>query len=152
MIKQQNLTLSGTTDVLPGVPVTTVVDTAISEVLVIHDRLADRGVNPPVALSAAIEHLRQAVRLEAPFKPSVPLMNIRVLDRSGPVTVTRTVTVPAICPRCGGPRGQELVELVSYVHGIAMRHDRWTNPCGHVDTATELLSEAARFDAIVRGA
>lgn len=154
MLTKQNLTLSGTTDVLPGVPVTTAVDTAVGEVLTIHDRLINRGVLMPVALTAAVEQLRQAVRLESSLPQQVPLMNVRVLDRGShvnSVTAVRTVTIPATCPTCDGPRGQELVELRTYVHGTAMVYDQWVNPCGHVDSYAAVLVEARRFNELVRG-
>lgn len=154
MLTKQNLTLSGTTDVLPGVPVTTAVDTAVGEVLTIHDRLINRGVLMPVALTAAVEQLRQAVRLESSLPQQVPLMNVRVLDRGDSVTsiaAVRTVTIPAICPRCSGPRSQDLVELHSWIHGIEMVYDQWVNPCGHVDSYAAVLVEARRFNELVRG-
>lgn len=146
MINQKSLTLTGTVDTLPDLPVFT----AVGEIIAIHDRLLERGGRVPVALSAAVEQLRQAVRLDP--LPVPALMNVRVLDRGNPVTAVRTVTVPAVCPSCDGPRGRELVELHSWVHGISMTYDGWVNPCGHVDTNDAVLVEARRFNDIVRGA
>lgn len=135
----------------PGVPVTTAVDTAAGEVIAIHDHLLNRDYAVPQALSAAVEQLRQAVRVEAPLPAQVPLMNVRVLSRAGAVTAVRSVTIPAICPTCGGPRSQEFAELRSFIHGMSMVYDRWNNPCGHFDSHEAVLVEARRFNELVRG-
>lgn len=122
--------------------------TAVGEVLATHDRLVERGERFPLDLSAAIEQLRQAARLETPLV--LPqLMTVRVLDRSGAVTAPRTVTIPAVCPACGGPRSTDLTEAASMVHGMVMRFDCWSNPCGHVDKPAAVLMEANRFHQLV---
>ncbi|HYQ62544.1 hypothetical protein [Actinophytocola sp.] len=62
--------------------------------------------------------------------------------------VTRKVTISAICPRCGGPRGEP------YGHNFCDDGDwswvqRWNNPCGHVDYYEDVIREAAaRLDTI----
>ena len=61
---------------------------------------------------------------------------------SGPFTIiTRTVTVPWVCPQCGGPRGE--------IHGMNMCEDGdyawmnvWGNPCGHIDMYPDVIDEA----------
>ncbi|MFJ8966093.1 hypothetical protein ACIRG5_42555 [Lentzea sp. NPDC102401] len=155
MLTTKDLTLSGTIDAVADVPVTTARDTAIAEVIAMHDFAIDRDLLVPTVLTAAVEQLRQAVRLDAPLKAPVSLMNVRVLDRGtsiNSITAVRTVTIPAVCPACGGPRGQELMELHSHIYGIGMTYDRWDNPCGHNDTYEAVLVEARRFNDLVRGA
>lgn len=149
MITTKDLTPLDTTSAVASVRITTAQHTAVGEVLAIHDRLLEQGAQIPTPLTAAVEQLRQAVRLEAPL--TIPLMNVRVLDRTGHVTAVRTLTIPAICPSCGGPRSQDLVETHSWIHGIKMTYDRWTNPCGHTDMYEGVLVEARRFNKLVRG-
>ena len=44
-----------------------------------------------------------------------------------------TVTLPWVCPTCGGPRG--VIRLaISYDGSRRLACGGWTNPCGHVDT------------------
>lgn len=73
-----------------------------------------------------------------------PTMTVRVADRRhspvGHATI-RTVTIAAVCPTCGGPRG------VPYNHNFAddgayLSCDRWDNPCGHIDYYNQVLIEA----------
>lgn len=50
---------------------------------------------------------------------------------------TRTVTMGAFCPECGGPRG----DTVRFRTGV-WSYDGWTNPCGHLDEYIAILEEA----------
>jgi hypothetical protein len=74
-------------------------------------------------------------------------MTVRVVDRGTSRSYTgvniRTVTIPAVCPKCGGPRGGK------YPHNFCedgewMNCDRWDNPCGHTDYYSAVLEEARR--------
>lgn len=78
----------------------------------------------------------------------------RVRDRGGerpwghgPTTVAvRTVTIGSACPQCGADRGRP-VNLNQHDDGVYYSVDVWTNPCGHVDTYTAVLAEAAEREA-----
>ena len=84
-------------------------------------------------------------------RPDEPgTMTVRVADRAamdrqwgrpGLLTaVVRTVTIAAVCPVCGGPRGtptpQDRCE-----DGDPFTVDTWVNPCGHVDRYADVLAE-----------
>lgn len=79
-------------------------------------------------------------------------MTVRVRDRaaesawgSGPLNpVVRQVTIPATCPRCGGPRGAAR-NLNQCDDGAYYSVDVWDNPCGHVDMYAAVVKEAAEF-------
>lgn len=43
------------------------------------------------------------------------------------------VTIPWVCPRCGGPRG-EVFRTISFDGSRRLPCDGWSNACGHVDT------------------
>ncbi|UQA95731.1 hypothetical protein [Streptomyces halobius] len=51
-----------------------------------------------------------------------------------------TVMIAAVCPVCGGPRG-EAVPYRFCEDGEWYSVDRWSNPCGHVDTYAAVLAE-----------
>jgi hypothetical protein len=60
--------------------------------------------------------------------------------------ILRTVTISDHCPTCGGPRG-EATKRPFYEDGVTFALDCWKNPCGHIDTYSNVLKEAA--DAIL---
>ncbi|MFE7954443.1 hypothetical protein [Streptomyces sp. NPDC057413] len=96
---------------------------------------------------AAIETAFIQLAAEHPEACAVPKMTVRVCDRGegrSYVGVTiRTVTVPATCPQCGGPRGADTVNAWRFCEdGEWYTVDRWTNPCGHVDMYAAVLREA----------
>ena len=55
---------------------------------------------------------------------------------------TKTVTVPWVCPVCGGPRGVPFRTTIRD-DGDAARADAWNNECGHVDMWEHVIAEAA---------
>ena len=59
--------------------------------------------------------------------------------RGGPII--RTVIVPWVCPRCGGPRG-EVKGLNGCDDGEYFHVNVWDNSCGHVDMYDDVLDEA----------
>lgn len=58
---------------------------------------------------------------------------------------TKTIRVPWVCPKCGGPRGHELRRSSVFEDGSSAFPHTWDNPCGHKDTYAEMVKEAARF-------
>jgi hypothetical protein len=69
-------------------------------------------------------------------------------SRSG--IVTRSVTISALCPRCGGRRGEP------FGHNFCDDGEwswvqRWNNPCGHVDMYADVIREAAQLAVSVGG-
>ena len=80
--------------------------------------------------------------------PALPeTMSVRVCDYgpgpgySGVAIVT--VTVRALCPRCGGPRGVDTIRPHRFhKDGDWYTAHRWDNPCGHVDSYSDVLREA----------
>lgn len=88
------------------------------------------------------------IRYVAGSEPVPPLpdtMTVRVIDR-GPgrgyigLTVV-TVTISALCTRCGGPRGTARAHRF-HEDGEWYTCDRWTNTCGHIDRYEVVLREA----------
>lgn len=80
--------------------------------------------------------------------PALPeTTTVRVCDRgTGPgysgVAIV-TVTVRALCPRCGGPRGFDTIAPHRFHEdGDWYTVDRWQNRCGHVDSYCAVLREA----------
>ena len=79
-------------------------------------------------------------------------MTVRVIDRgtgrgyNG--LAIRTVTIPAVCPTCGGPRGEATGHYFCE-DGAWYTCDRWQNSCGHIDMYSAVLAEAR---AIARSA
>jgi len=73
---------------------------------------------------------------------------VRVVDRSmwgyGPYPRIVSVSVPWICPVCGGPRG-EPKEHHFYEGGDWYTCSVWDNPCGHVDKDAAVLAEGAHY-------
>jgi hypothetical protein len=53
----------------------------------------------------------------------------------------RTVTIPAVCPTCGGPRGAAR-GFNQHEDGVWFNVDVWDNPCGHVDYYRAVIREA----------
>ena len=85
---------------------------------------------------------------DGPAVPELPqTMTVRVCDLGpGPdwvgVSVT-TVTVPAFCPSCGGPRGADTIKPSRFQEdGDWYVVDGWRNPCGHLDMYAAVLREA----------
>ena len=80
-------------------------------------------------------------------------ITVRVFDRAaesaswghpgGGRPIVRTVTISAVCPRCGGPRG-EVRGLNTCDDGEYYYVNVWDNPCGHVDSYAAILAEARR--------
>lgn len=52
-----------------------------------------------------------------------------------------TVQIPAVCPVCGGPRGEPTWDRFRDTGEWYSVH-KWTNPCGHVDKYKDILIEA----------
>lgn len=52
------------------------------------------------------------------------------------------VTLPWVCPVCGGPRG-EPYPVRSYDGSRCMIVDGWKNECGHVDRYSDVRKEVA---------
>lgn len=77
--------------------------------------------------------------------PQPPTMTVRVVDRGTgrdyQYPIIRTVTIAAVCPRDGGTRGEPWPYRFAEDGGW-LTCDRWTNPCGHIDTYDEVLVEA----------
>lgn len=48
-----------------------------------------------------------------------------------------TVTLPWVCRKCGGPRG-EPYQAASYDGCRRLSVHRWSNPCGHVEKYSEV--------------
>lgn len=51
------------------------------------------------------------------------------------------VTLPWVCPVCGGPRG-EPGPVCSYDGSLRMTVDGWRNECGHIDKYSTVRKEA----------
>lgn len=51
------------------------------------------------------------------------------------------VTVPWVCPACGGPRG-EVCPTLAHDGRHPMHVDAWDNPCGHLDLYADVEREA----------
>ena len=111
-----------------------------------------------VAFGGLCESLRQVLAAldaddtKAPLEAEqAPLtMTVRVCDRGtgrSHVGVTiRTVTISAICPVCGGPRGVDTVRNHNFHEdGEWLSVDRWQNPCGHVDNYADVLRETRGY-------
>lgn len=80
--------------------------------------------------------------------PALPdTMTVRVCDRgTGPgysgVCIV-TVTVRALCPTCGGPRGGDTIRPKRFHEdGDWYSLDVWDNACGHIDSYSAVLHEA----------
>jgi len=110
------------------------------------------------AFGAVCEGLRQVLAAldEQDSKPAPETdtppqsMTVRICDRGTGrdyVGVTiRSVTVPAVCPVCGGPRGMDTVRSHRFCEdGEWYNVDRWTNPCGHTDMYADVLREARAY-------
>jgi hypothetical protein len=85
----------------------------------------------------------------SPEKPQ-KTMTVTVADRAaqnrnwgygpGGAPPLRTVSIAAVCPVCGGPRGEPRLERY-HEDGDWYSVSRWENPCGHVDKYTDVLAE-----------
>lgn len=81
------------------------------------------------------------------------LVRLTIRDRSrevpwghGPFNpATRTVTVSAYCPQCGGKRGAPQ-GLNQYDDGVWYWVQVWDSPCGHVDMYGDVAREAETYD------
>lgn len=82
---------------------------------------------------------------------SEPTMKVRVRDSAAEAhswsderfrPVIRTITISAVCPVCGGPRG-EAREHTWTTNNVPYIVDVWGNPCGHVDYYENVVKEAA---------
>ena len=91
-----------------------------------------------------------------PVAEAVRMMTVKVRDNAAEgrlwgtswngTAIIRTVTIRAVCPKCGGPRG-EPQGLNFHVDGDWHHVNTWTNPCGHVDMYESVIIEAARLAA-----
>lgn len=61
--------------------------------------------------------------------------------------VTRLVTIPAVCPRCGGPRGVP-AGMNQAEDGVYWWVNVWTNDCGHVDMYEDVVREARELGTL----
>jgi hypothetical protein len=101
-------------------------------------------------------HTTQPAEQAAPvrFPAPVPTMTVRVIDRSGwgtsaPYPLIRTVTVPAVCPKCGGPRGVDTIRGHNFMENDDSHHvHNWDNPCGHLDRYEDVLAEALAWRTV----
>lgn len=90
---------------------------------------------------------------DAPVPDLPALMTVRVQHDGTHLTYGRepvvTVTVPARCPACGGPRGTDTIRPWTFSNrdGGTFVVERWENPCGHVDEDHDVISEALRLTA-----
>lgn len=50
------------------------------------------------------------------------------------------VTLPWVCPECGGPRG-EVFKTISWDGSRRLGCDGWHNKCGHLDTYANVRKE-----------
>lgn len=67
---------------------------------------------------------------------------VRVMDRSDPwYPRVAIITVPWVCPKCGGPRGA-ICGHNQCEDGEWFHVNVWDNPCGHVDYYSTMLMEA----------
>lgn len=70
-------------------------------------------------------------------------------DHEGRASIT--VTLPWVCPSCGGPRG-EVKRVVSYDGSLRLACDGWDNPCGYIDGYAGLRREAEEYASTKIGA
>jgi len=126
------------------------VRTALGDLAGVYDGLTAAGVRIPTVLAAGFEAVRQAVRLTTSMTVRVRNQAAETPWGSGPTSpVVTTVTIPAVCPRCGGPRG-EARTLRQHEDGTTYFVDVWDNPCGHVDLYEDVVREAARYRELVQ--
>ncbi len=84
-----------------------------------------------------------------PSIESADTMTVTIRDRSAEAPwgsgfispKTRTVTISAFCPRCGGRRGEPR-GLNQCDDGAWYWVQVWDNPCGHVDMYADVAVEA----------
>lgn len=83
-------------------------------------------------------------------QPEPGVMTVTVRDRatedarwgsSNFRPVTRQVRISAVCPQCGGPRGEPAWRR-DYEDGEWISVQEWRNPCGHLDLYRAVLAEA----------
>jgi len=56
----------------------------------------------------------------------------------------KTVTVPDVCPKCGGKRGTPYAYRF-YEGGEWYTVQRWDNPCNHIDKYRDVYFEAQAY-------
>ncbi|OHV42158.1 hypothetical protein BBK14_11085 [Parafrankia soli] len=86
-------------------------------------------------------------------------MQVTVRDRaaeapwgSGLTTpITRKITISALCPVCGGRRGEPF-GINSCDDGAYYWVQGWNNPCGHRDMYVAVLAEARELERRTGGA
>ena len=79
---------------------------------------------------------------------------VRIVDRStwgtpGPYPRILAVTVPWVCPQCGGPRGEPR-DYRFFENDDSHVCDRWENICGHIDRYDAVLAEAQAYQSQIR--
>lgn len=102
--------------------------------------------NQPVVLLSQ-DHLVAAITSLAANIGAIPAMTVKVGDRgytrSYEGVRVRTVVISAVCPQCGGPRGEKLPGRIIEDGEYYWVHN-WDNPCGHADMYDAVLREAGR--------
>ena len=107
------------------------------------------SATPPAR--AAVERRAQASASDCVAAPP-ELMTVTVRDRASESPwgsgltnpITRTVEISALCPVCGGRRGQP-TGLNSHEDGAWYWVQTWSNPCRHVDAYSAVLAEARQL-------
>ncbi|WP_367128267.1 hypothetical protein [Saccharothrix sp. HUAS TT1] len=114
---------------------------ALADLLVLVDQHARTLPTPVVAAVDAVV---------AAYQPTLhpEVRTVRVQDRQDHFPRIVTVTVPWVCPKCGGPRG-EVNPTEIPLFGSRRAVDTWRNPCGHIDHHRDVVREAARFRELV---
>lgn len=69
----------------------------------------------------------------------VETKTVKVVNRYEMLPVVQTITVPWVCLKCGGPRGEPFGHNF-FEDGQSYHVDRWENPCGHVELYTTVLT------------
>ncbi|MFD6097174.1 hypothetical protein ACFVWN_20495 [Nocardiopsis flavescens] len=86
---------------------------------------------------------------------TIPTLTVRIRVHSaesrwgsGPFSpVVRPVVLDALCPQCGGLRGEPRNHR-QHEDGVWFSVDIWSNPCGHTDTYAAVVEEAARREVV----
>lgn len=122
---------------------------ALADLVAVAAELDQRGMQIPTVLAAGFEAVLFQLRMPAD-EPKTQLMTVRVVDRSerGAINTIRTITIPATCPTCGGPRG-EAQPFTWTEDGEDYTADIWKNRCGHGEGHQALLVEGRRYAELV---
>lgn len=89
--------------------------------------------------------LVSAAEIRATTGPETRMVQIPARDdHEG--RASATVTLPWICPSCGGPRG-EVKRVISFDGSRRLACDGWDNPCGYVDDYAAVRREATEHAA-----